>query len=493
MPSSPVSPSGRYNRRDVLRMAGLGMSAAALSAVAETVSTPQRAWARGGGPDGGQLAPPPQTKPDIQYAIGPFTPPPIQEQGIPFGLGGPVYTSLITARFARPISRRDQATMAYILDAIEGHYAFSPAGVFPIVSYGTRYFARLDALKAGVVAANMPTDTRTGRPVLVEAVPAPTDQAPGNAPVRRRFNVPVRIEDNDVLFSFRSDNPNNLADVEAWIFANSGRLNGAAVPSPDQTLLQKSTSRLLFVQIGLPKRFATQHGLSFAGQLRDDTPMWMGIADQNTNGAGPPEITAFVGNASAHITTARPGDYFDNGTVQVLNHNINDVAGWYATAGSSADFQRRLQLMFRATHAFGRGGETPFWQNQYFGAGDAELGAAGSGTPDNVHRIGHLTSLQRSSRAADGTPMHARMDGPGFSSLDVPDASEQPTLEFSAFVPSGDFFNTMRANSSAVDLAQKYGVADGDNGLESFICATRRQNFLSPPRRHRALPLIEFT
>ena len=30
-----------------------------------------------------------------------------------------------------------------------------------------------------------------------------------------------------------------------------------------------------------------------------------------------------------------------------------------------------------------------------------------------------------------------------------------------------------------------------DTGLDQFIAATRRQNFLVPPRRHRAFPLLE--
>src|SRR5579885_2146194 len=38
-------------------------------------------------------------------------------------------------------------------------------------------------------------------------------------------------------------------------------------------------------------------------------------------------------------------------------------------------------------------------------------------------RVGHEQALQRSSRAADGTPLHIRNDGPGLSSLDVPDGS----------------------------------------------------------------------
>jgi hypothetical protein len=37
----------------------------------------------------------------------------------------------------------------------------------------------------------------------------------------------------------------------------------------------------------------------------------------------------------------------------------------------------------------------------------------------------------------------------------------------------------------------QFNIANTDNGLERFITATRRQNFLIPPRRHRAFPLLE--
>jgi len=50
----------------------------------------------------------------------------------------------------------------------------------------------------------------------------------------------------------------------------------------------------------------------------------------------------------------------------------------------------------------------------------------------------------------------------------------------------------MRENAASLDLVKKYGVQDDDNGLERFLAATRRQNFLAPPRAHRAFPLLEF-
>ena len=59
------------------------------------------------------------------------------------------------------------------------------------------------------------------------------------------------------------------------------------------------------------------------------------------------------------------------------------------------------------------------------------------------------------------------------------------------FLPSADFFAAMRRNQASPDLVAQFGVANTDNGLERFITATRRQNFLAPPRRHRAFPLVE--
>jgi hypothetical protein len=50
----------------------------------------------------------------------------------------------------------------------------------------------------------------------------------------------------------------------------------------------------------------------------------------------------------------------------------------------------------------------------------------------------------------------------------------------------------MRTAVAAQDFQKQFlGGATDDNGLERFITATRRQNFLVPPRRNRAFPLAE--
>jgi hypothetical protein len=85
------------------------------------------------------------------------------------------------------------------------------------------------------------------------------------------------------------------------------------------------------------------------------------------------------------------------------------------------------------------------------------------------------------------------MDGPGFDAMDVPGGGELPKLQFTIFVPSAEFFTTLRVHQASLDLQNNFGVSPKSNGLERFITATRRQNFLIPPRRHRAFPLIELT
>ncbi len=131
-----------------------------------------------------------------------------------------------------------------------------------------------------------------------------------------------------------------------------------------------------------------------------------------------------------------------------------------------------------------------------------------SATFTGTGRVGHEAALQRVSRASDGTPIHIRMDGPGIDGMDVPAfrtfpgsngvdvpaGSNQFKLQFMIFVPTADFFAQMRNSAGAQDLQHQFlANQDDDNGLERFITATRRQNFLVPPRRHRSFPLLELT
>jgi hypothetical protein len=313
-----------------------------------------------------------------------------------------------------------------------------------------------------------------------------------------------------MLFTLRSDRAGHIADAFAWL-SGSNQLRGHPVRSPAwHGLIKFTSSRYMFVQIGLPRAVAENSNLPFSDFINPRSPMWMGFADQQANGAGPTPICTFAGSPSARLATAAPGDYFDNGAIQHLSHVLLDLLQYFDMATPSAEpgddgvFAERVQYMFHAPNIspgnadqYTNGGGPAFLPNQDRGPGDAKQTAQGIGTNidpatgKGEQRLGHLSALQRSSRAPDGTPVHIRMDGPGFDRMDVPDGSTQPKLQFTIFVPTADFFAAMRRNQASADLVNRYQVPASGNGLERFITATRRQNYLIPPRRHRAFPLLE--
>jgi len=402
----------------------------------------------------------------------------------------PVHTMFVTATLHHTPTSADQARLAEALDEIEAAYRFAADGILMFVSYGLPYFKRLPR---GLVADMMPRlRADHSRWALEEAVPGPTDVSPSNPGISKEtFNIPVQIERNDILITIRTDNAGHLRDVLAWL-SGSNSLRGRRVRSPAlfDGLATITSSRAQFVQIGLPARIATTVGVPYADRISPNSPMWMGFLDQQVDGSGPAAICTFAGNASARITTAKRGDYFDTGSIQHLSHVIEDLEQFYL---GQQTYLERVQYMFRSNpppsygfkDQFAAGGGPACLDNHFKGVLDARDNARGT------HRMGHLCALQRSSRSADGTAMHIRMDGPGLDDMDVFNRNLAPKLQFTIFVPTAEFFRTMRVNQASLDLAEQNDIKPVNNGLERFITATRRQNFLVPPRRHRAFPLAE--
>jgi hypothetical protein len=487
------------SRRDALKRAGvLAAAVGALEAAGTLAFVPQRALAAAASPS------------DIQFDIAKFlaVPPQTYGSGVKFQMP-PVHTVFLTAALERTPTKADQTEMDRVLGALEQYYPWGAANLVTFVAYGLPYFGRLPGgVKGKLVASHMPRLlTDKSRYVLEEAVPGPTDVGPANPQIHKeRYNVDVVIEHNDLLFTLRGDDPAFLTDVLAW-FGGSNKLRGHTVTSPAWTgLLSFTSSRHMFVQMGLPKSIATKHGMPFANFIQHQSPMWMGFADQQVNGSGPAPICTFAGNSSAHLTTAAAGDYFDNGSIQHLSHLILDMLQFFAMKtptsppGQDGEFIQRVQYAFHAPdivpgnkNQFTDGGGPSLLPNQNKGPHYAKRTALGIGTNNGEQRMGHLSCLQRSSRAADGTPIHLRMDGPGFDAMDVPGGGRLPKLQFTIFVPSAQFFKTLRVNQASLDLQNEFGVSPKANGLERFITATRRQNFLIPPRRNRAFPLVELT
>lgn len=513
LPKKPVS------RRSLLKLGLAGAAATTLASIDALAWVPKRL---------AHAASASTSFSDIQFDIGNFIAPAQTINGISFRFG-PVFTVFLTAKLNRVPGNFDRRDLENALETIEAVYPFSPSGIFTFIAYGLPYFRKLPGgLTGSLVASHMPRLlSNTSRYALEEAVPSPTDVSSQNPNITKStFNVPVAIESNDVVFTFRSDSLNNINDVINWL-TGSDELGGFFIQSPNfafNGLFNYTTIRTEFVQIGLPRQVANNNALSYAGEINPQTPMWMGFSDQQVAASGPAAITTFLGNSSARFTNATSGSYFDNGSIQHLAHDILDLAQWYKNPDEP--FTERVQYMFRSdpipslgnTDQFTNGGGTAFLTNdatiflhyRSLGTTEAIQTAASPNTVNDPQpdmgsrdpRMGHLSALQQSSRAHDGTPIHIRMDGPGFSAGDVPNGTQQPKLQFTVFVPTADFFRTMRVNQAALNFQQfeagfggsSTGTVDSeDNGLERFITATRRQNFLIPPRRHRAFPLVEFT
>ena len=488
--------------------------------------------------------------PDIQFDNGAFVHGPAtfnDGAGNVVAQFGVTFTLLAPARLTRNPNRIDQAKLANALATIEAVFPASPSGVLVTsVSYGTPYFARFNP---ALVAATMPRLSFDHSRFVLEEVPAggfPTDVSAANPNVTKdRFNNTVVIERNDLLFELRSDVVDNLTDTLQWL-EGSNILGGFFIPSPDfDGLISFRTARLQFVQPGLPRRVAdaafnqNNQLYEFHTRINPDSSMTMGMVDQQTNASAAPGDVIFASTgAGAGLTTARAGDYFDNGAIAHFSHDIEDLYQFYATANQDSrhpdgePFTERVMYHFRANQLgtadglpsdgradqFTNGGGPAFINNVFqgndsvvheahdtagkFGPGNQTIDATFTGQG----RIGHIAALHRHGRTASGQPLHIRNDGPGFDSLDVgafqlfpggPQVvagTNQFKLQFLVFVPTAELFRQMRVGQAAQDLAQPAGPVDpDDNGLERFITATRRQNFLVPPRRHRSFPLVELT
>ena len=256
-----------------------------------------------------------------------------------------------------------------------------------------------------------------------------------------------------MLFHLRSDSLTNLTSVSLWL-QGSNDLNGQHVPSPDfGGLLSFQTPRVQFVQQGLPRKLADEHGFEFASRINPDSTMAMGFVDQQTNASGPAAITTFVGNTSARLTSAQPGDYFDNGSIAHFSHVIEDSVPVLRAAPPGPQAPGRgavhravpvhvplqparhaqrdtLGRQRRAIPRRRRAGLSsttcsraprPRSSGPWTRTASSPRATPGSAPRSPVSpRIGHEAALQQVSRAADSTPLHIRADGPGLDGMDVP-------------------------------------------------------------------------
>jgi hypothetical protein len=391
----------------------------------------------------------------------------------------PLHHEILTARVAADRSdlRDAQATLVHVLDGLDHAYAPSPAGLGVTLAWGLPYFRRLtpDAMRR-----HLPHDRRAGKPVVFDTVRFPSDPPD------------TRLEANDVAILLRSDSREHIDDARE-------RLRGSK-------LFELTSIRRGFAGGGfeggqsLPKKMALAAQIPGADLIPDTSELFLGFTSTQKAGMGPGTIANVE---TLGYVDLRGSDYFRHGTHMHLSHIHEDVEAWYI----NFDFDERVATAFRPNLDVRQDVQTVRQ-----GPRDVSTDADVRRDYRSSGRIGHSASIQTTSRldrdvvAADGTvypkgtAIPVRAD---FNTLDNPFAwSVRPDeigalpaagVHFVVFNPTGDDFHRNRMAMDGVLPGGKipFEARDRNQGFNAVLSTTHRQNFLVPPRRHRAFPLAE--
>lgn len=251
-----------------------------------------------------------------------------------------------------------------------------------------------------------------------------------------------------------SDNGALLRNVERRLFG--GRGDAALDLRP---ILHVRERRTGFAGAGMPALAQRRAGgLGLDRPLPDDAPMFMGfLSGRRRNQATEQDVTIADGP-------------FAGGTTLHLSVLTLELDSWYRL--SERD---RVARMFAPQ-------QTPadvarFTDDAPAPADDLERTAARYG------RVGHTQALAAVRR--DGRPLILRRDvntldggGPGVHFLSL-----QRSID--------DFVTTRRAMTAARSRSAPQLTSQLNNGINEWMRVTNRGNFIVPPRRLRAFPLLE--
>jgi hypothetical protein len=391
----------------------------------------------------------------------------------------PLHHQVVTARIAvdRSDIRHAQSTLESVLAGLERDYTSSPAGLGITVAWGIPYFSRFvpDAARK-----HIPHDNRAAKSALLEARRFPSDPQE------------TKLEANDVAILLRSDFRAHIEDALK-------RLN-------DTKILDVTSLRRGFAGGGfdggtsLPKQMAVAAGVGGADLIPDNSELFLGFTSTQRAGMGPGKIANFE---TLGLVDLRGSDYFVEGTHMHLSHVSEDLEAWYV----NFDFNERVTTAFRPNLKVRDGAQTvEQGPKQVQSVADVRRDYQRTG------RIGHSAAIQTTSRLVkdatgpDGTrypkgsaiPVRAdfnTLDNPFEFSVDAGELQSGPMagIHFLVFNPSSDDFHRNRLAMDGVlpDGRIPFPPRDRNQGFNSILRTTHRQNFLVPPRRHRSFPLAE--
>jgi hypothetical protein len=382
-----------------------------------------------------------------------------------------------------------QAALEGALAKLDRDYEPTPAGLGVTVAWGLQYFQQYVPAAAD---RYLPIDRRASKKrrrqvrVLLPAIRFPSDPEE------------TILEEHHAVVLLRSDRLDAIEDA-----ANA--LNGLGFWHPT-TIRRGFAGGGFSGGQGLPKQMALVAGVPGAEHIPDRAELFLGFTSSQKEGLGPRRIANIE---TLHYSDGGPGGYFRGGTAMHLSHLHEDLEAWY-----------RLSFGQRGEKAFepGPGPDVPE-DTVTFAPADRSTGPASVahnvGNYRTFHAIGHAASLHpatrlhRAVRGADGTlykkgtaiPQRAdfnTLDNPFFWSAqperDGMSATPTAGLHFVVFNPTSDDFHRNRLAMDGVfpdGTRLRFPPRAPGQGINSFLHTTHRQNFLVPPRRHRAFPLAE--
>jgi hypothetical protein len=401
----------------------------------------------------------------------------------------PLHHQVVTAKLRVEQNRRSllaaKAELEQALIALEAEFEASPGGLGVTVAWGLPYFRSYVEAPA---RKHLPIDERASKAkrkrvlTLLDAIRYPSDPAD------------TILEDNHLVVLLRSD---ARAHVSAGAHAIFGRLSHLF----EITSIRNGFAGGFGGGPGLPKQMALSAGVPGAERIPDGAELFLGFTSTQRAAMGP----ARIANLETLGYTTRNA-YFRGGTQMHLSHMHEDLKAWYGRF----DFDQRVATTFRPGLDVPQGTLTVAEHRKSAYASDLIVSQY-----RHTGVIGHSAAIQTASRLANdvrgpdgtlyrrGTAVPQRAD---FNTLDNPFAwSSQPRrdrmrdrpaagVHFVAFHPTSDDFNRVRLAMDGVlpnGTKLYFEPHDRGQGINSVLRTTHRQNFLVPPRPHRAFPLAE--
>jgi hypothetical protein len=402
----------------------------------------------------------------------------VRQEGVEV-LVPPLHHEVVTA--AVTVDRGDlrdaRRALEQTLVRLEDEHEPSPAGLGVTVAWGLPYFRRLvpDAARR-----HLPQDRRARKPALLDARRFPSDPRS------------TRLEANDVAVLLRSDRRDHVDEAierlrEVGVLRITSLRRGFAGGGFDG-------------ERSLPKEMALAAGVPGAELIPDTAELFLGFTSTQRGSMGQGKIANFE---TLGFVDLRDRGYFENGTHLHLSHVAEDLEAWYL----NFDFDERVATTFRPDLRV----EAPA-QTVAQGPQEAVTEADVRRAFLSAGRIGHSAALQTTSRlladfvGPDGThykwgsaiPIRAdfnTLDNPFFFSERPGEVRSTPVagVHFLVFNPSSDDFHRNRLAMDGVLPGGRLPLRprDRNQGFNSILRTTHRQNFLVPPRRHRSFPLAE--